>query len=81
MRKFALYLLIDRLAGGHKGVARVELQCRLLKRRAARLQRKASDVITTYKHKKDDYVIWVFQKYLVIFFYEEFFIFNIEDIF
>jgi len=32
MGKFALYLLIDRLRGGHKDVARMELQCRLLKR-------------------------------------------------
>ena len=37
MGKFALYLLIDRLRGGHKGVARVELQCRLLKRESCTL--------------------------------------------
>ena len=32
MGHFALQLLIDRLKGGHKGVARIELQCKLIKR-------------------------------------------------
>ena len=32
MGHFALQLLMDRLKGGHKGVARIELQCKLIKR-------------------------------------------------
>lgn len=32
MGRFALYLLVDRLAGGHKGVTRMELQAKLVKR-------------------------------------------------
>lgn len=32
MGRFALYLLLDRLNGGHKNIARIELQCRLIKR-------------------------------------------------
>jgi DNA-binding LacI/PurR family transcriptional regulator len=32
MGKFALYLLLDRLRGGHRGNVKVELECRLIKR-------------------------------------------------
>lgn len=32
MGKFALYLLLDRLRGGHRGLTRMELQARLVKR-------------------------------------------------
>ena len=32
MGHFALQLLMDRLKGGHKGVTRIELQCKLIKR-------------------------------------------------
>lgn len=32
MGHFALQLLMDRLKGGHNGVARIELQCKLIKR-------------------------------------------------
>ena len=32
MGRFAIYLLLDRLRGGHSGVARIELQCRLIRR-------------------------------------------------
>ena len=32
MGRFALYLLLDRLNGGHKNIARIELQCRQIKR-------------------------------------------------
>lgn len=32
MGKFALYLLMDRLRGGHTGIVRMELECKLVKR-------------------------------------------------
>lgn len=32
MGKFALYLLVDRLRGGHRGKVKIELECRLMKR-------------------------------------------------
>jgi DNA-binding LacI/PurR family transcriptional regulator len=32
MGKFALYLLLDRLRGGHRGKVKIELECRLVKR-------------------------------------------------
>lgn len=32
MGKFALYLLVDRLRGGHRGKVKMELECRLVKR-------------------------------------------------
>lgn len=32
MGHFALQLLMDSLKGGHKGVARIEFQCKLIKR-------------------------------------------------
>lgn len=37
MAKFALYLLMDRLKGGHKGKVRMELESKLIKRESCTL--------------------------------------------
>ena len=37
MGKFAMYLLVDRLRGGHRGKVKIELECRLVKRESCML--------------------------------------------
>ena len=42
MGKFALYLLIDRLSGGHKGIVRTELEGKLMIRESCTLVENAN---------------------------------------
>ena len=42
MGKFALYLLIDRLDGGHKGIVRTELEGKLMIRESCTLVENAN---------------------------------------
>lgn len=48
MGHFALQLLMDRLKGGHKGVTRIELQCKLIKRDSCTLAEDSNGANITF---------------------------------
>lgn len=61
MGKFALYLLLDRMKGGHSGVVRMELSGHLMIGTAAPTFPRAPGAITVYKKffiKEEAYVYW-----------------------